>query len=453
MQTIPPVDPTIDERLLSPVVSTSRRFYLVVTILVLLVLAGAAAWATQIWLGFYILGLTVPVFWAVYITNFVFWIGLSHSGTLISAILRLSQAEWRRPITRGAELMTVFTVMVAALFPIIHLGRAWVFYWLMPYPNQWKLWPNFRSPLLWDFMAILTYLTGSILYLYLPLIPDLALLRNKVRGWRRILYYVFSLGWSGSDGQWKALKMAILIMAALIIPVAVSVHSIVSWDFAMTVLPGWHSTIFAPYFVIGAIYSGMALVITIMSILRWALGFGPFLTPSHFDKLGKVLLVASLAWFYFWGTDYLLGWYSSDPNAVELSRMLATGPYAPLFWLMLFCNFFFTFPALMFKRLRRSALGIFAVSVIVNMGMWMERFLIIVPSLGFNRDPSTWRVYLPSIFEITISVAAFAGFTLLYLMFAKLFPIISVWEVKEGAFATVESRMGQATVTTVAKVD
>jgi Ni/Fe-hydrogenase subunit HybB-like protein len=443
----------IEEVLLRPILYSSRRYYAIVAGLVVLLLGGAGAWAYWLWVGFWPLGLQPPTYWAVLIANFVFWIGLSHSGTLISAILRLSQAEWRRPITRGAELMTVFTVMVAALFPIIHLGRSWVFYFLIPYPNQWQLWPNFRSPLLWDMTAILTYLTGSSLYLFLPLIPDLALLRNRVKGWRRVLYYVFSLGWTGTDSQWKHLKVAIAIMAALIIPVAVSVHSIVSWDFAMTPTAGWHSTIFAPYFVIGAIFSGMSLVITIMSVLRYALGFNTFITVKTLENLAKVLLVASLAWFYFWGTDYLLMWFSSDPAAVQLAQQYPVGPYAPLFWLMLFCNFAFTAPALMIKRIRRSPLAVFLISVLVNIGMYVERFLIVAPPLTFSRDAGIWRVYLPSIWELTVTVASFAGFTLLYVVFAKIFPLMSVWEVKEGEFAAVHKRVGETTVTTVMKVD
>ncbi|MBI2953028.1 MAG: polysulfide reductase NrfD [Chloroflexi bacterium] len=422
----------VNDDILRPVLQTTWRFYAVVALLGSVVLWGAFAVWYLLSTGIGVFGLNRPVYWALMIINFVFFVGLSHSGTLISAILRVTHAEWRRPITRGAEAMTVFTIMVAAAFPLIHLGRPWVFYYLIPYPDLRGLWPNFRSPLIWDFIAISTYLTGSIIYLYLPMIPDLAVIRDRSHGWRRYLYIALSLGWTGSEREWSRLSRVLGIMAVVIIPVAVSVHSIVSWDFAMTIVPVWHSTIFAPYFVVGAIYSGIALVITIMVLIRWVFNLQSYLQPRQFDNLGKLLFVMSVIWFYFWFADALTTWYGREPSEFAVLRYTILGPFAPLFWTMIVCNLVIPFWTMMFKQLRRNVLVMLVVSLLVNVGMYSERILIIVPALSRGRLPSAWGSYQPTWVEISITAAAFAGFSLLYVLFTKFFPVVSMWEVKEG---------------------
>src|SRR6516162_2822018 len=289
----------ITEDLLRPLRGMSGRYALGAALLAGVAVAAFCAFFYQVYAGLGVAGIRRPVFWGFYITNFVFWIGISHAGTLISAILRLANATWRRPVTRCAEVITVFALSIGALFPIIHLGRPWLFYWLIPYPNERAIWPNFRSPLLWDLTAITTYLTGSVSFLLLPIIPDWAVVRDKATGWRKKLFTALALGWRGTPKQWHRLETAMHVMAVVIIPVAVSVHSIVSWDFAMAPVPMWHSTIFAPYFVCGAIFSGIAALIIAMAIVRKSLRLQDYLKPIHFENLGKLLLTMSLLWLYF----------------------------------------------------------------------------------------------------------------------------------------------------------
>src|ERR1051326_6625164 len=285
--------------LFRPLSALSRR-YLLATLTALVVgAAGLTAWGYQVSRGMGVTGLQRPVFWGIYIVDFVFWIGISHAGTLISAILRLTDAAWRKPVTRAAEAITLFALMIGGMFPIIHLGRAWLFYWLIPYPNSRLLWPNFRSPLLWDLTAIVTYLTASVIYLYLPLIPDMAQLAEHNTPWRRKFYGALSLGWTGSDREWHALERAMKLMACIILAVAISVHTVVAWDFAMTIAPTWHSTIFGPYFVAGAIFSGIAALLVVMSALRKVLRLEFYLRKHHFNNLAKLLLMMSLLWLYF----------------------------------------------------------------------------------------------------------------------------------------------------------
>ena len=421
----------IQRDLLRPVVETPRRAVSAMLGLALVVLAGFSAWMYQVYTGIGVAGIDRPVFWGFYITNFVFWIGISHAGTLISAILRLSNATWRRPITRCAEVITVFALLIGAMFPLIHLGRPWLAFWLAPYPNQRGLWPNFRSPLVWDFFAINTYLIGSLIFLLLPTIPDFALLRDNLSGWRRKFYAVLCLGWRGTQRQWRQLESAMHIMAILIIPVAVSVHTIVSWDFAMTPVPMWHSTIFAPYFVVGAIFSGIAALIIAMVFLRSSLHLEEYLNPRCFDNLGKLLLVMSLLWFYFLFAERLTTWYGNTRSEVAVLWLTMRGPYRDLFWVMVGCNFVFPFPLLTIKKLR-TITGTFLASVTVVIGMWIERYLIIVPSLSRKFLPYAWGTYRPTWVEITITGATFCAMALLYLLFSKVVPVVSIWEVKAG---------------------
>jgi len=422
----------INQDLLRPLYHASWRFYAAVAILSALVAAAFYAWGYQIYNGIGVSGLDRPVFWGFYITDFVFWIGISHAGTLISAILRVSNATWRRPVTRCAEAITVFALSISAMFPLIHLGRPWLFFWLIPYPSERGIWPQFRSPLLWDFFAINTYLIGSVTFLMLPSLPDFALIRDRAEGWRKKVYGIVSLGWRGTPKQWHRLEMAMRIMAVAIIPVAVSVHTIVSWDFAMAPVPGWHSTIFGPYFVAGAIFSGIAALIIAMALLRKLLHLEEYLQPIHFDNLGKLLLVMSLLWFYFVFAERLTTWYGNFPSEMSVFWSTQTGSFGPLFWTMVFCNFIIPAPILAIKNLRNKIGWTVVASIPVIVGMWLERFLIIVPALSHKFLPYSYGSYRPSWVEITITVGTFAGMALLYLIFSRVFPIIAIWELKLG---------------------
>jgi Ni/Fe-hydrogenase subunit HybB-like protein len=417
--------------LLRPLLHTSWRFYLLVVIFGGIVSAGVASWFAQMYMGFGISGIRWPVYWGFYVTNFVFWIGISHAGTLISAILRLVNAGWRRPVTRCAEVITVFALMIGALFPIIHLGRPWLAFWLFPYPSERLIWPNFRSPLVWDFFAINTYLTGSVLFLLLPMIPDFAVVRDKSTGLRQRIYRALALGWRGTPKQWHRLESAMQIMAIAILPVAVSVHTIVSFDFSMAPVPMWQSTIFGPYFVAGAIFSGIAGLIIAMAVLRKFLHLEDYLHPLHFQNLGKLLLVMALLWGYFVFNERLVTYYGNEPAEMAVFWQTQRDDYAPLYWTMVTCNFVLPL-LLMGIRHFRTITGTVIASIGVVIGMWLERFLIIVPSLGHKYLPYSFGTYAPRPVEIIITVATFCAMALLYVLFAKVVPIISIWELKAG---------------------
>jgi len=421
----------ISDDLLRPLSGVSARYLAAMACLLAIVIAAAFAFGWQVYNGLGVSGLRSPVYWGFYITNFVFWIGLSHAGTLISAILRLANATWRRPVTRCAEVITVFALLIGATFPIVHLGRPWLAFWLAPYPSERGIWPNFRSPLLWDFFAINTYLIGSVTFLLLPMIPDFALIRDRSSGWKQKIYGAVALGWCGTPRQWHRLEKAMQIMAVAIIPVAVSVHSIVSWDFAMAIVPMWHSTIFAPYFVAGAIFSGIAALILAMALLRKFLHLEEYLLPIHFENLGKLLLVMSLLWVYFVFAERLTTWYGNETSEMAVFWLTQTGSYSPLFWTMVTCNFLIPFPILAIKKLR-TITGTAIASFTIVIGMWLERFLIIVPSLSHKYLPYSWGTYRPTWVEITITAGTFAAMGLLYMLFSKAAPIISIWELKWG---------------------
>jgi len=428
---------TVNDELLSSLSPPTLRWYGLVLFLAALVGWGLIAFGWQVSHGMYVTGKNRPVMWGFYITGFVFWVGLSHSGTMVSSILRLSRANWRRPILRAAEAMTVFCILVAGLFPLIHLGRNWIFYYMMPYPNQRGLWPNFRSPLLWDMTAITGYIIGSSLFLYLGMLPDLALVRDRSQGWRRKFYALLAMGWRGSAHEWAVYHRASTLMAALIIPVAVSVHSIVAWDFAVTVVPGWHSTIFPPYFVIGAIFSGVAAVITLMIIIRRAFRLEQYLTRRHFDNMGKLLLVISLLWSYAYFVEVQTTWYAHEPIEWEVFSFMSERYSWPLA-VMLLGNSLLPITLLCFRRMRRSIPVLLAVTLLINVAMFIERFLIIVPSLSHKNMPFAWGSYSPSWVEISVNVMALALFALLYTLFAKFFPIVAVTDVRE-----LEARQGK----------
>jgi len=316
------------------------------------------------------------------------------------------------------------------MFPIIHLGRAWYFYWLIPYPNMRLLWPNFRSPLLWDLTAILTYMTGSAIYLYLPMIPDMAQLANYGAPWRRKLYRALSLGWTGSDRQWHSLERAMKLMAAIILAVAISVHTVVAWDFSMAIAPMWHSTIFGPYFVVGAIFSGLAGLMIVMASIRKFMGLEQYLTKHHFDNLAKLLLLMAVLWLYFTLAEHLTVWYGNDPSEMAVFGDRTRGKFSFIFWLMFVVNFVIPFVLLGIKKLRSITTGVIA-SVGIIIGMFIERYIIVVPTLMNTRLASaTSPFYTPSWVELGITAATFAAMVFLYLIFSKLFPIIAVWEFK-----------------------
>lgn len=424
-------DARLTDDLLRPLLQRSRRTWWLVAATSGIIAAALIGWLVQVTAGLGVSGLNWPVFWGFYITNFVFWIGISHAGTLISAILRLVNAGWRRPVTRCAEVITVFALMIGATFPLIHLGRPWLFFWIAPYPSERLLWPNFRSPLVWDFFAINTYLLGSLLFLFLPMIPDLAIVRDRSTGLRRRIYSALVLGWRGTPKQWHRLETAMQIMAIAIVPVAVSVHTIVSFDFSMAPVPMWQSTVFGPYFVVGAIFSGIAALIIVMAILRRVLHLHAYLQPIHFQNLGKLMLVMSLLWGYFVFNERLVTWYGNKSAEMTVFDTTQHGAFAPLYWIMVIVNFVIPVIILSIRRLR-TITGCVIASCGIVVGMWLERFLIVVPSLSHKYLPYSFGRYTPQPIEILIMVATFAAIVLLYVLFTKVVPIISIWELKAG---------------------
>ncbi len=418
-----------DERLFAPVTRAGRGFWLLAACAGALGAVGFAAWLVQLRQGLSVTGLNVPVYWGLYITHFVFFIGISHAGTLISAILRLSNAEWRRPITRAAEVITVLVLFFGMGCILLDLGRPDRALFILRHAN-------FRSPLLWDVASVTTYLTASTIYLYLPLIPDIALLRDRLphRGW---LYRPLSLGWAGTPRQQRILHRAISVMAVLVIPIAVSVHTVVSWVFAMTVQPMWHSTIFGPYFVVGAIFSGIAAIILAMGVVRRAYRLEAYLKPVHFDNLGLLLLVMALLWFYFTFAEFLTTYYGAEPSHMAVFVSKTQGRFAGSFWTMVVACFVVPVALLARRRTRATVWGTVVAAVSVEIGMWLERFLIVVPSLSVPRLPMEAAPYAPSWVEWSLFTAFVAVFILLYAAFTKLFPIVSIWEVREGRARSV----------------
>ncbi len=393
-------------------------------------------WGYQVRNDFGVAGINRPVFWGFYITNFVFWIGISHAGTLISAILRVTAAEWRRPITRCAEAITLFALSIGGLFPLIHLGRVWNFYYMLPLPNSRGLWPNFRSPLMWDMVAINAYLLGSLLYLSLPLLPDMAILRDRVLAekpgtFRALLYRIMALGWRGTPQQWHSLERGIGVMAVVIIPVAVSVHTIVSWDFAMTLTPMWHSTIFGPYFVVGAIYSGIAVLMLAMFLLRAGLRLERYLDDRVFNNLGLLFVTMTLLWTYFTYAEHLTIWYGDQAAEVAVFNERVWGRFAAPFWTMLVLNAVIPLAVLPFRWGRRPVWTAL-VGLCVLIGMWLERYLIVVGSLSVPRLDYTVGYYGPTWVEWGILLGSFGLFGFLYFLFLQFAPIVSIWEVREG---------------------
>jgi molybdopterin-containing oxidoreductase family membrane subunit len=381
--------------------------------------------------GVGIWGINVPVAWGFDITNFVWWIGIGHAGTLISAILLLFRQSWRTSINRFAEAMTLIAVTCAGLFPLLHMGRPWFSFWMLPYPTAMGLWPHFRSALVWDFVAIMAYGTVSLVFWYIGLVPDLATLRDRGRGrWRRRIYGFLSMGWRGSAGHWKNYETAYFLLAALATPLVVSVHTIVSLDFATTVEPGWHSTIFPPYFVAGALFSGLAMVLTLAIPLRAAYHLEKFITLRHLQNLAKLMLAAGLVVAYSYLIEAFTAWYSGSPTEQYTLFYRLTGNYAPLFWLQLFCNVLVP-QIVWWPRARRSVAVLFVVSLFVNVGMWLERFVIIVSSLSRDYVPSIWGTYAPTFWDWATFLGSIGLFVTMLLLFIRFLPVISMFEMRE----------------------
>ena len=411
------------------------------------------AWYYLIMNGLGVAGVNRPVFWGIFLVNTVYWIGISHAGTFISAILRVLKVESRRPFTRAAELMTTFGLVQAGISVFMHMGRVWLSYWLIPYPNERGLWPDFHSPLMWDFMAINTYLLCSTMYLFLPLLPDLAMARDRSTGWRKVLYRILALGFRGTEGEWKNLRTAMNIFAFAIIPVMFSVHTIVSWDFAMATRPGWSSTVFGPYFVIGALHSGMAAVALVLFLIRSTMkNMKYFLRPEHFNTMGKLMLMVSMAWAYFYFNDYIVPWYNVDRWEKILQEFTEKGPLWWLWYLMLFCNIVVPWAILWRRKWRETPWLMAIVGILINVGMWIERYVIIPEALTINRMPFTWRIYVPRI-EIFLTIGTFSLFLLLYMAASRLIPLIPVWEVQEGQEGHILRKIGKAHIPTVSEID
>jgi len=376
-------------------------------------------------------GFMRPVMWAVDITNFVFWVGIAHCGTLVSAVLFLFRSHFRRAVYRVAEAMTVFGVLTAAMFPAIHTGRPWFDYWLFPYPNQRQLWTNVRSPLEWDVFAVNTYLTVSSIFFLVGLIPDVAAVRDRAKHpLMKFLYTLLSFGWTGANYQWKHFYGAYLFFAALATPLVFSVHSVVSWDFAMAQTPGWHSTLFAPYFVAGAIFSGVAMVINLLIPIRKAFKLEHIVTLDHMEKLAKLVLLTSCMVGYSYLTEFFMAWFGPNSAERDVFWFRATGHYWWAFWIMFSCNVIFPL-LLWFKGFRRNMTAMFILCILVNVGMWFERFVIIVTSLTRAFNPANWFYYRISITEIALIVGSFAWFFMFFLVFVRVLPAFSIAEIKE----------------------
>lgn len=421
----------VDREIMKTMLPAGRTYRVVVSLLFLGVIWGyIVVWSYQILTGLGSAGYRPPVMWGAYLVNFVFWIGIAHSGTLISAILFLFRAKWRTSISRSAEAMTIFAVIIASLFPIIHLGRPWIFYWIIPYPNQRTLWPDFQSPLIFDFLAVSTYFTASLLFWYTGLVPDFATVRERTTGLRRKIYGFFSLGWSGTDRQWHHYAAAYLFLAALCTPLVISVHSVVSWDFALAIIPGYHSTIFAPYFVAGAIHSGLAMVLTLLVPFRRIFHLESIITIDTLEKVAKTSILMALIVAYAYVVEPFIAWYSGNVFERQTFLFRVIGYYAPLFWVMCFCNV--AAPLLFFIRaVRRNTVSLFAIAILINIGMWLERFVIICGSMSRDYIPYAWGNYWPNWVDWSITFGSFCLFFFLFLLFVKFLPAIAMTEVKE----------------------
>jgi len=400
-----------------------------ISFLLLTLLMVAVTYLLVIGVGIW--GINVPVGWGFAIINFVWWVGIGHAGTLISAILLLLRQRWRTSINRFAEAMTLFAVACAGMFPLLHLGRPKFFYWLIPYPNTMHLWPQFRSPLVWDVFAVGTYMTVSFLFWYVGLIPDLGTLRDRSKSRAaQIVYGIFAMGWRGSAKHWHHHEVAYLLLAGLATALVVSVHTVVSFDFAVGIIPGWHSTIFPPYFVAGAIYSGFAMVMTLAIPMRAAYGLQDFITMKHLTNMAKVMLATGMIVAYGYMTEIFMAWYSGSRFEQDMVVNRMTGPYASLYWGLILTNILLP-QALWFRRVRSSVLLLFIVAMSVNIGMWLERFVIVVTSLHRDFLPSAWGMYYPTMWDWATFIGSIGLFLTLLFLFIRFLPVISIFEMRQ----------------------
>jgi Ni/Fe-hydrogenase subunit HybB-like protein len=381
--------------------------------------------------GVGIWGINMPIAWGFAIVNFVWWIGIGHAGTLISAILLLLHQAWRQSINRFAEAMTLFAVTCAGLFPLAHLGRPWFFYWLLPYPNTMGLWPQWRSPLVWDVFAVSTYLTISFMFWFMGLIPDLATMRDRAQNrFVQLIYGILAMGWRGSARHWHNYEMAYLLLAGLATPLVLSVHTVVSFDFTISILPGWHSTILPPYFVAGAIYSGFAMVLTLAIPLRLLYPIRDLITMRHIQNMAKLMLATGMIVAYSYVIEAFMSWYSGSPFESYMMINRALGPYGILYWGLIATNLLIP-QALWSTRVRNSTLAIFLIAVCVNIGMWLERFIIVVTSLSRDFLPSSWGMYYPTIWDWATFAGTIGLFVMLFFLFVRVLPMISMFEMKQ----------------------
>ena len=422
----------------------NKKFFIALSITGTLALYGAICLGVTFYYGTGMWGNNQPIGWAFDIVNFVFWVGIGHAGTLISAVLFLLRQKWRTGIARFAEAMTIFAVMCAGIFPAIHTGRPWLDGYLFPYPNQHRLWVNFSSPLIWDVFAVSTYFTVSFVFWYIGLIPDFASLRDRTTSKiKKLLYSVFSLGWRHSNRNWQHYEKAYLLLAGFATPLVLSVHTIVSFDFAVSILPGWHTTIFPPYFVAGAIFSGFAMVVTVLIFVRQIFDLQHIITLNHLEKMNKVILATGMMVGYAYGMEFFIAWYTGSPVEQFVFINRAFGPYAWAYWIMISCNVLF--PQLFwFKKIRRSIPVMLVIVIFVNVGMWFERFVITVSSLNRDFLPSSWGYYSPTLWDSGILIGSFGLFFTLVLLFTKLLPVVSISEVKAVADGAQPSHHGGA---------
>ncbi len=413
-----------------------KKFYIALSISGTFLLIGAICLAISFYYGTGMWGNNQPVGWAFPIVNFVFWVGIGHAGTLISAILFLLRQKWRTGIARFAEAMTIFAVMCAGIFPIIHTGRPWLAGYLTPYPNQHSLWVNFTSPLVWDVFAVSTYFTVSLVFWYVGLIPDFATMRDRtVSKFRKTVYSIFSLGWRHSNRHWQHYEKAYMLLAGFATPLVLSVHTIVSFDFAVSIMPGWHTTIFPPYFVAGAIFSGFAMVVTVLIFVRKIFDLQHIITINHLEKMNKVIIATSMMVGYAYAMEFFIAWYSGVPAEQFVFINRAFGPYAWAYWIMVSCNVIFP-QFFWIRKIRRSVPLMFIIVILVNVGMWFERFVITVTSLSRDFLPSSWAYYKPTMYDAGILLGSFGLFFTLVILFTKALPVVSISEIKavaEGA--------------------
>ncbi|MFA6979475.1 MAG: NrfD/PsrC family molybdoenzyme membrane anchor subunit [Ignavibacteriaceae bacterium] len=419
-----------------------RKFFIALSITLTLLLIGVICVTYLFFNGTGVWGLNQPVGWAFDITNFVFWVGIGHAGTLISAVLYLLRQKWRTGIARFAEAMTIFAVMCAGIFPIIHTGRPWLAGYLMPYPNQHGLWVNFTSPLVWDVFAVSTYFTVSLVFWYVGLIPDFGVLRDRTASkLKKTIYSIFSLGWRNSHRNWQHYEKAYMLLAGFATPLVLSVHTIVSFDFAVSIIPGWHTTIFPPYFVAGAIFSGFAMVVTVLIFVRKVFDLQEIITLNHLEKMNKIILVTGSMVGYAYGMEFFIAWYSGNPFEQFVFINRAFGPYAWAYWIMVSCNVII--PQLFwFRKIRRTIPFMLVIVILVNVGMWFERFVITVTSLHRDFLPSSWGYFVPTIVDLGTLIGSFGLFFTLVLIFTKTLPVVAMSEIKAVAEGAQPSHHG-----------